>query len=124
TMKPNIRNRDDHRLLALAAAALLCGAWQPGRVAADDPEPDAQRYEAQIRSARLRFNQAIEARDAAALKGLFAPEYHLVTGRGDQFHGGSDHIELWRKTFLDDPTFDCQRSPETIDINTEWGLAQ
>lgn len=118
------RNDDCRRLLALAAAALLCGACQPGHLAADEVEPSSPRLEAEIRAARSHFNQAIEARDPAALAGLFAPDYHLVTGRGDQFHGSSEHVELWRQTFRDDPTFGCQRTPERIDVNPEWGLAQ
>ncbi|MEJ8566350.1 YybH family protein [Elongatibacter sediminis] len=78
----------------------------------------------EIIETRGRYNDAIERRDAAAMSGLFAPDFLLITGRGDRFNGRSTHLDLWESTFASDPSFSCRRTPEQVSVNVEWGLAQ
>ncbi len=90
--------------------------------ASDSAETAA--LEVQLRAARARFNAALENQQLEALAGLFAPGYELVSGRGDRVHGAEAHVEMWRETFAADPTFNCQRTPDEINVNTGWGLAR
>ncbi|HET6563796.1 MAG TPA: DUF4440 domain-containing protein [Xanthomonadales bacterium] len=80
--------------------------------------------EAAIQAARARFNLAIEKQQLEGMANLFAPGYELVSGRGDRVQGPDAQLEMWRETFEKDPTFNCQRTPEQIDVNADWGLAR
>ena len=94
------------------------GRASPG-IAADPDSPEAR-----IRAARERYNKAIESQQLDGMANLFAPDYHLISGRGDRRQGPQAQLEMWRKTFEDDPTFNCQRTPEEIIVNADWGLAR
>lgn len=125
------RPRFARSALRYIALVLAC---VPGPIPAMDAAasgPDASESasvpgasEVQIRDARARFNAAIENGDAGAMGGLFGPNYHGISGRGDPIDGAAAHIGLWRKTFRDNPGFNCQRSPEDVTVNENWGLAQ
>ena len=90
----------------------------PG-IAADPDSPESR-----IRAARQRYNNAIESQQLEGMANLYAPEYHLISGRGDRRQGPQAQMEMWRKTFEDDPTFNCQRTPGEVNVNAEWGLAR
>jgi ketosteroid isomerase-like protein len=80
--------------------------------------------ESRIRAARTRFNNALEKQQLDGLADLFAPDYQLITGRGDRYAGPEAHLDMWRNTFSDDPTFNCQRTPDQVIVNDDWGLAR
>ncbi|HKX56169.1 MAG TPA: nuclear transport factor 2 family protein, partial [Xanthomonadales bacterium] len=90
----------------------------PG-IAADPDSPESR-----IRAARERYNNAIETQQLEGMAILFAPDYHLISGRGDRRQGPQAQLEMWRKTFEEDPTFNCQRTPEEVNVNADWGLAR
>ena len=77
-----------------------------------------------IREAREAFNLAIEQQDTQAIGGFLMPEYHIVTGRSDQFHGAAEEPESWKSMFEHDPSFVCRRSTRETSINDDWGLAE
>ncbi len=77
-----------------------------------------------IREARERFNLAIEKRDVTAIRSLLAPEYHIITGRSEQSHGGDQEAQRWAGRFQSDPTVMYRRTPREITINEDWGLAE
>ncbi len=85
-------------------------------------DPDSP--ESQIRAARARYNSALATQQLEGLADLFAPDYQLISGRGDRRQGPQAQVDMWRKTFTDDPTFNCQRTPEEINVNADWGLAR
>lgn len=98
----------------LLASSLV--ATEPGSGQAND--------ELEIRKARAQFNRAIASGDVTAMERLFAPDYHLITGRSDQFDGAGKHLDMWRQVFRDDPSFQCAREPAEVVVNDDWGLAQ
>ena len=77
-----------------------------------------------IRNARERFNKAIETKDAATIRTLLAPTYHIVTGRSDQNHGADDEAARWASVFQSDSTAIYVRTTREITINEAWGLAE
>ena len=77
-----------------------------------------------IREARERFNAAIESRDVMGIRSLLAPDYHIVTGRSEQSHGGDREAERWAERFRTDPTVMYRRTPREVTINEDWGLAE
>lgn len=77
-----------------------------------------------IRAARERFNEAIANHDAQAIGTLLAPEYHIVTGRSDQFHGADEEALRWAEVFRKDPSVIYRRIPREIRVNENWGLAE
>lgn len=91
----------------------------PPEIAVDPKAPESA-----IRAARARFNSALEKQELEDMFDLFAPDYQLISGRGDRTQGPEAHLEMWRQTFTDDPTFNCQRTPEEISVNANWGLAR
>jgi ketosteroid isomerase-like protein len=96
--------------------------------AAEDGSPDnvtkSDTPESQIRAARERYNLAIKSQQLDGMADLYAPDYHLISGRGDRRQGPQAQLEMWRQTFEDDPTFNCQRTPEEVNVNADWGLAR
>lgn len=78
----------------------------------------------EIRNARERFNEAIANHDAETIGTLLAPEYHIVTGRSDQFHGAKEESLRWVFVFEKDPTVIYSRISREIRVNELWGLAQ
>ena len=89
-----------------------------------DTSTRATADEANIRSNRLAFNEAIRKQDIEAIGGFFAPEYHIITGRSMQSHGKEAERDLWAETFAEDPGFNCQREIRELRINSDWGLAE
>ena len=77
-----------------------------------------------IRNARERFNKAIKTKDAATIRMLLAPTYHIVTGRSDQFHGADEEAARWASVFQSDPTAIYVRTTREITVNEAWGLAE
>ena len=77
-----------------------------------------------IRAARERFNVAIADKDVKTIHSLFAPTYHIVTGRSAQNHGADEEAARWAEVFRDDPTAVYRRTPREIRINEEWGLSE
>ena len=95
-----------------------------GNSIADELVKGAESPESAIRDAREAFNQAIRRQNVDAIKPIFAPNYHIVTGRSAQFHGAENEYENWRSLFADDPTFVCDRKTREIRTNADWGLAE
>lgn len=77
-----------------------------------------------IREARERFNKAIKEKDAATIRTLLAPTYHIVTGRSDQNHGAEEEAARWASVFRSDPTAIYVRTTREITVNEVWGLAE
>lgn len=77
-----------------------------------------------IRNMRERFNKAIKEKDAATIRALLAPTYHIVTGRSDQFHGADEEAARWESVFQSDPTAIYVRMTCEITINERWGIAE
>ena len=77
-----------------------------------------------IRNVRERFNEAIARHDPALIGVLLAPEYHIVTGRSDQFHGADEEPLRWARIFEKDPAVIYRRTPREIRVNELWGLAE
>ena len=77
-----------------------------------------------IRATRQRFNEAIAAHHAAPIRAFLAPNYHLVTGRSDQFHGAEEEALRWAQVFEKDSTVVYLRTPREIRVNEAWGLAE
>ena len=94
------------------------------RAVADDVVEAKETAESAIRDAREKFNQAIERKNIDAIKPIFAPNYHIVTGRSVQFHGAENEYQNWKGLFKDDPSFVCNREPREIRTNIDWGLAE
>jgi ketosteroid isomerase-like protein len=77
-----------------------------------------------IRAARDRFNRAIAGKDAAAIRSLLAPTYHIVTGRSAQNHGADEEARRWADVFRQDSSAIYVRTPREFHINESWGLAE
>jgi uncharacterized protein (TIGR02246 family) len=77
-----------------------------------------------IRAVRERYNEAIANHDAESIGTFLAPEYHIVTGRSDQFHGADGEPSRWAAVFAKDPTVVYCRTPREIRVNEDWGLAE
>lgn len=77
-----------------------------------------------IRAVRERFNEAIANHDAESIGVVLAPEYHIVTGRSDQFHGAEEEPLRWSDVFEKDPAVVYRRTPREIRVNENWGLAE
>lgn len=108
-----------NRQFACSILTLLVGIANPAALPAGEDAAAEQ-----IREARSRFNLAIEERQAERIAEFIAPGYVLVTGRGDRFDSREANVDLWRSTFLSDPTFNCRRTPDDVIANADWGLAQ
>jgi ketosteroid isomerase-like protein len=85
---------------------------------------DKSTAENSIREARERYNAAIANRDADAIASVLCPNYHVVTGRSDQFHGIEEQRRRWADLFQKDPALIFCRTPREIRINEAWGLAE
>ena len=85
---------------------------------------DKSRSSNAIRAARERFNEAIANHDSESIGALFAPNYHIVTGRSDQFHGADEEPLCWANVFKKDPSVIYHRTPRKIRVNELWGLAE
>jgi len=120
-LKQNSNLLKEQSLIMTELAAKQAGAQGH---APPDLAVDSQAPESRIRAARARFNSALENQQLDGLMTLFAPDYQLISGRGDRVQGPDAHIEMWRKTFMADPTFNCQRTPDQINVNADWGLAR
>ncbi len=77
-----------------------------------------------IRATREHFNKAIAEHQAASIQGFLAPNYHIVTGRSDQFHGAEEEAIRWAQVFESDPSVVYVRTPREIRVNEAWGLAE
>lgn len=77
-----------------------------------------------IRAARERFNLAIAEKNSKSIRPLLAPNYHLITGRSDQFHGADEEEIRWATLFQTDPTAVYRRTPREITANEAWGIAE
>jgi len=77
-----------------------------------------------IREVRAAFNIAIRERNADAIPGFLAPEYHIVSSRNHQVHGNETERQTWSDWFAADPLALCQRDTREIRVNTGWGQAQ
>jgi ketosteroid isomerase-like protein len=77
-----------------------------------------------IRKVREKFNDAIANHNAEAMGSFFAPEYHIVTGRSDQFHGAEEEPRRWASVFEKDPKVIYRRTSREIRVNENWGLAE
>jgi len=80
--------------------------------------------ENEIRVIRERFNEAIANHNAETIGSFLAPEYHIVTGRSDQFHGADEEPLRWAGVFEKDPAVVYRRTSREIRVNELWGLAE
>ena len=86
--------------------------------------PTGNPTEDMIRTAREQFNTAIEQKDVATIRSLLAPSYHIVTGRSEQSHGADEEARRWTERFGADATVFYRRTPRSITINEDWGMAE
>ena len=87
-------------------------------------EINESRSSNEIRKMRENFNEAIANHDAETIGRFLAPEYHIVTGRSDQFHGADEEPRRWASVFEIDPKVIYRRTPREIRVNENWGLAE
>jgi ketosteroid isomerase-like protein len=77
-----------------------------------------------IRAARDAINRAIAERDVAGIAAYLLPAYHVVTARSMHRDGGEASARSWADLFARDPSATHSRTPEQIDVNDAWGMAQ
>jgi ketosteroid isomerase-like protein len=77
-----------------------------------------------IRSARAAMNDAIARRDLQAIGSFLLPPYHVVTARSMQRDGREASLRSWADMFERDKTATYHRTPETIYVNDDWGMAE
>ncbi|HEY2780171.1 MAG TPA: hypothetical protein VGI90_05335 [Steroidobacteraceae bacterium] len=77
----------------------------------------------QIRTVRAHFNTAIAEHDTAAIWAIFLPEYHIVTGKNVQGHGGAEELKHWNALFADKTLVYVRRTRE-VRVNEGWGIAE
>lgn len=89
------------------------------------PVVRGQRDERQaVIAARLAYNQAIATRDLVAMRAVLSPTFHMVLGRSTQNHGPDLTMSRMEASFATDSLYSCVRTPDHVDLNTAWGLAQ
>ena len=77
-----------------------------------------------IEQARAAINEAIARRDPDAIAAFFLPSYHVVTARSMQRNGRDESRNSWADMFERDASATYGRTPETIYVNDEWGMAE
>lgn len=77
-----------------------------------------------IRAARAALDDALRRRDLDAVAALLLPSYHVVTARSMQRDGREASLRSWEAMFERDGSASQVRTPETIVVNGEWGMAQ
>lgn len=100
--------------MGACSGMLLLGADGRAQGAAGQP----------VIAARMAYNSAIAKRDLDGMRAVLAPTFHMVLGRSSQTHGADAAMERWRTTFASDSLYGCVRTPDHVDMNAPWGLAQ
>lgn len=75
-------------------------------------------------AARMAYNEAIAKRDPVGMRTVLAPTVHMVLGRSSQNHGADQTMSRMQATFATDSLYSCVRTPDHVDMNAAWGLAQ
>lgn len=75
-------------------------------------------------AARESYNRALATRDLAAMRAVLSPTYHIVLGRSSQSHGPDATMMRMQASFASDSLYNCVRTPDHVDMNAAWGLAQ
>jgi CubicO group peptidase (beta-lactamase class C family)/Tol biopolymer transport system component/ketosteroid isomerase-like protein len=75
-------------------------------------------------AARLAYNEAIAKRDPVGMRAVLSPTFHMVLGRSSQNHGADQTMARMQATFATDSLYSCVRTPDHVDVNAAWGLAQ
>jgi ketosteroid isomerase-like protein len=118
-------------LVALGVVALTAlerePAGEPGVVSIDEAGAAsvalAATAEAEIRAARARFNQAIAARDTAALATIWSDDVTVIASTGTRIDGRDSYRERFAGYFADRAGYRYRREPERIDVFAAWGVA-
>lgn len=75
-------------------------------------------------AARMAYNDAIAKRDPVGMRAVLSPTFHMVLGRSSQTHGADQAMSRMQASFATDSLFRCVRTPDQVDMNAAWGLAQ
>jgi len=77
-----------------------------------------------ITLARKRYNDAILNRNVEDICSFYAPDYHVVTGRGIQSHGVDEQQKRWRIAFQTDPNLLYRRTTRELCLSDQLGSAE
>jgi uncharacterized protein (TIGR02246 family) len=116
-----------HRLLVVPAAAVILTVGyiailrpdaEPPLTAAVMPSPEEE-----IRAKRERFNQAIAARDTAALAVIWTPDVRVIGSTGARIDGRDAYRLRFAVYFADRAEYSYRREPERITVYEPWDVA-
>jgi len=79
--------------------------------------------ETQIRDRRQISNDAIAAKDTAALARVWTLDYHVVTSRNAEVSGRKANAERFAQEFASKPDIIYVRAPEKIKVFIKWNMA-
>lgn len=77
-----------------------------------------------IRLIRQHYNEAILNRNVADICSFFTDDYHVITGRGDQYHGLELQYDRWQAAFLADPIMIYRRRTRELRLSALLGGAE
>ena len=79
--------------------------------------------ESQIRERRQISNDAIAAKDTAAMARIWTPDYHIVTSRNAEASGRRANAIRFAEEFAAKPDVIYVRAPEKIKVFIKWNMA-
>jgi len=79
--------------------------------------------EALIRAARNASNEAIAKKDVGAMSSLWTSDYHIITSRNSEMSGRVANRERFAAEFANKPDVLYVRTPETIQVFSQWNMA-
>jgi uncharacterized protein (TIGR02246 family) len=111
-----------------AVGSGAAGSGAVGSGARADQPPGAEilpggEAEAEIRRKRERFNQAIVARDTAALATIWTEDVHVVASSGARISGRDTYRERFAGYFATRQGYTYRREPQRVHVHEPWGVA-
>jgi ketosteroid isomerase-like protein len=113
-------------ILAAAAAVIAVGGLLTGvRSGASPAYPTGGPVdpEAEILEKRERFNEAILARDTAALALIWTEDVHVVGSTGGRISGRDAYRERFADYFANRQDYTYRRDPRRVHVREPWGVA-
>jgi ketosteroid isomerase-like protein len=77
-----------------------------------------------IRLIRQYYNEAILNRNVAGICSFFTDDYHVITARGDQYHGLDLQHDRWQAAFQADPIMIYRRRTRELRLSALFGGAE
>ncbi len=79
--------------------------------------------EASIRSQRKKSNNAIAAKDTAAMSAIWTSDYHIISSRNAETSGRRSNAERFAAEFSAKPDVIYVRTPGEIKVFAKWNMA-